>query len=249
MANELGYGPNETPQLNDVSFAAKPGTTTHIISPSTNDASALLGLLVGLYPPDHGIVTLDGANLDDLPLNTTRNSVVLVLQDPWIMSGTVADNIAFGDPTVSRERVEKVAKLACIDEIIASFPDGLDTETGEAGLELSTGERRLVALARALLRDPSVLLLEDPMRDLTAREETRAIKAINRTCRDRTTIITAQHFDASMFSTDQVLYLQHGRIAEADLDSALSGGLGPGPSPRRQRRSLRRTRHRLRVDR
>jgi len=218
VATGLDFTQGGSRVLADVSLRAEPGTSTHIIGPSTSDTAALLGLLVGLYPPEAGSIQLDGTELTELPLTTTRTSVALVLQDPWIMTGSIADNIAFGDPSVDRDRIEMMAKLACVDEFADRLPDGLDTAVGNDGAALTIGQSRRVALARALLRNPVVLLLEDPLRDLTAREETHALRAMNRAGAGRTTIITAPQFNPAMFAADQVLRLEAGRLESVGFD-------------------------------
>ncbi|MGI9611683.1 MAG: protein kinase domain-containing protein [Acidimicrobiales bacterium] len=216
----------------DISFEARPQTMTHVVSSSTTDSATLLGLLVGLYPAEDGDLTLDGAPVGQVPLASSRSSVVLVLQDPWIMSGTVADNIAFADPTVGRGDIEAVASLACLDELIAHLPDGLDTSLDyDNRFALTIGHRRLIALARALLRNPAVLLIEDPFRDLTAREETTMIRAVNQAGRNRTTVVTTQRFDPAMFTTDQVLLLEGGRLRSVTADGKPVPRQGPPPHP------------------
>jgi ABC-type thiamine transport system ATPase subunit len=233
-ASGLTYTNASAGSLLDVTFDALPGTMTHVVGSSTADSATLLGLLVGLYPPDGGVLTLDGKDVADIPPASSRSSVVLVLQDPWIMSGTVADNIAFGDPGADRTEMETVASLACLDEFIADLPEGMETPLGSDDRVAPTiGHRRLIALARALLRDPAVLLIEDPFRDLTTREETLMIKAVNEAGRDRTTIVTTQRFDPAMFSTDQVLLLEGGQLQAVPPsgDRVPLPGLPPHPDP------------------
>lgn len=216
----------------DISLEAEPGTMTHVVSSSSTDSAMLLGLLVGLYPSEGGELTLDGKPVAEIPSTGARSAIVLVLNDPWIMSGTVADNIAFGDPTVDRERIDEVVELACLGELIEYAPHGLGTPLGvDDGVAPTIGQRRRIALARALLRDPAVLLLEDPFCDLTTREETQMIKAINQAGRDRTTIVTTEHFDPAMFSTDQVLLLEDGRLQAVPPDGNRVALPGPPPIP------------------
>jgi energy-coupling factor transporter ATP-binding protein EcfA2 len=228
----LTYSNESAGSLLDVSFEARPGTMTHIVGSSTTDSATLLGLLVGLYPAEGGRLDLDGIPLAEIPIATARSSVVLVLQDPWIMSGTVAENITFGDPTIDQSRLEATSAIAGLDDVVADLPDGLDTVLGiDDRTALTVGNRRLVALARALLRDPAVLLIEDPFRDLTAREETQMIKAINGASRDRTTIVTTQCFDPALFSTDQVLLLENGRLKSVAPNGDRVPLPGPPPHP------------------
>ena len=216
----------------DISLEAQPGTMTHIVSSSSTESALLLGLLVGLYPPEDGALTLDGTPVADLPSTGGRSPIVLVLKDPWIMSGTVADNITFGDPTVDRKRIDEVVELACLGEFIAEAPEGLNSLLGgDDQLEPTIGQRRRIALARALLRDPVVLLLEDPFGDLTTREETKMIKAINQAGRHRTTVVTTEHFDPAMFTTDQVLLLEDGRLQPVPPDGTRVALPGPPPLP------------------
>ncbi len=232
VATGLTYDNPDTGTLLDVSLEAMPGTITHVVSSSTTDSAMLLGLLVGLYPSAGGALTLDGTTITDIPAATARSSIVLVLKDPWIMAGSVADNISFGDPTVDRARIEAVASLVGLDEFLRQTPDGLDTPLGAGDVAgPSTGTRRLIALARALLRNPAVLLIEDPFRDLSAREETQMLQAVNAAGRDRTTIVTTQHFDPAMFSTDQVLLLEAGRLARVRPDGRRVALPGPPPLP------------------
>ena len=233
-ASGLTYSNSGAGSLLDLTFEAKPGTMTHVVGSSTTDSATLLGLLVGLYPADGGQLTLDGTVTSQLPVATARSSIVLVLQDPWIMSGTVADNITFGDPAIDDEQLATVAALACLDELAADLANGLDTTISCDDRDLLTiGQRRLIALARALLRDPAVLLLEDPFRDLTTREETLMIQAVNQAGQGRTTIVTTQRFDPAMFSTDQVLLLEDGRVQAVPPDGhrVPLPGLPPHPDP------------------
>ncbi len=210
----IHYANGQAGALVDLDLVADPGTITHVAVHSAADGSTLLGLLVGMYAPHAGSISLDGTDYRDLPPVTTRSLVALVLNDPWMMEGTIADNITFGDPAVSRERILTVARLACVDELAAQYPEGLDEPIDRA--KLSAGDRRLIALARVLLRDPRVLLLEDPMGGLSAKDETRALKALRRAAKDRTTIVTSQTFDSSRSVADQLLRLEAGRVTDRD---------------------------------
>lgn len=232
VASRLTYTNASAGSPLDISFEARPQTMTHVVSSSTTDSATLLGLLVGLYPAEGGELALDGSPVGEIPLASSRSSVVLVLQDPWIMSGTVADNIAFADPTVGRGQIEAVASLACLDELLAHLPDGLDTSLDcDNRVALTIGHRRLIALARALLRDPAVLLIEDPFRDLTTREETTMIRAVNQAGSNRTTVVTTQRFDPAMFTTDQVLLLEGGQLRSVAADGQRVPLPGPPPHP------------------
>lgn len=211
-ATGIQYAAAPAGALFDLDFDAPAGTATHIVAQSGADASTLLGLLVGLYTPEAGVITLDGVDYRDLPQQAIRARVALVLNDPWMMDGSLAENITFGDPSISWDRVESVARLSCVDEIASRYDDGLHTRVEK--VELSTGDRRLIALARALLRNCHVLLLEDPLRGLTAAEETRALKALKRAAKNRTTIITSSGLDPSRSLCDHLLRLEAGRLTD-----------------------------------
>ncbi len=200
------------------------GTKTCIVGSTGTDQAALLALILGLYRPERGSITVDGVDVASPALETDRESVAAVLADPWLVDGTVADNIAFGRPGVSRTEVESVGQQLGIDGFVGQLPDGYDTIVGTADdrptTELSIGQRRRIALARALIRNPGVLLLEEPTTDLGIEEERLMIRAIDVASHGRTTLIATHRLSLARRS-DAVLVIENGRIVAYQ-------GSGPG---------------------
>ncbi|MEL7158779.1 MAG: ATP-binding cassette domain-containing protein, partial [Actinomycetota bacterium] len=199
--------------LVDVSVMLKAGSITYVLGPSSEERSALLRLLLGVEALSSGVVRLDGADLEDLPLAEARERIALALSEPWLTDGTIADNIAFGQRAVDREQIVRAAKLACVDSFCADWDLGLDTVVTEEAPELTVGQRRLVALARAVVRQPSVLLIEEPTLGLDAQEETLAIKALQRVAKGRTTVVAAHRLHYAR-RPDRLLRLERGHLVE-----------------------------------
>lgn len=199
--------------LVDVSFTLTAGSITYVLGPSSEERSALLRLLLGVGSPTTGTIRLDGSDLRDLPLADAREQVSLALCDPWLTAGSIADNIAFGHPRVEREQIVRAAKLACVSSFTDDWELGLDTQVAEEAPELTVGQRRLVALARAVVRQPTVLLVEEPTKGLDAQEETLAIKALKRVSRGRTTVVAAHRLHYAR-RPNRLLRIERGRVVE-----------------------------------
>lgn len=199
--------------LVDVSVALETGSTNYVLGPSPEERSALLRLLLGVESPTTGVLRIDGSDLRELPLATARDTIALALSDPWLTSGSIADNIAFGHRGLDREQIVRAAKLACVDSFTDEWELGIDTVVSEEAPELTVGQRRLVALARAVVRQPAVLLIDEPTRGLDAQEETIAIKALRRVARGRTTLVAAHRLHYAG-RPDRLLRLERGRLVE-----------------------------------
>jgi ABC-type multidrug transport system fused ATPase/permease subunit len=209
----LAFNRAGTEVLADVSFASNPGTTTTIVGSTGEDHASLLGLLRGLYPPSAGTIRIDGADLAELPLCQARSLVALALEEPWLVRGTVAENISFGLARSDRARIEQVTRLACLD----GLPGGLEAEVGYNGARLTPAQRRRLSLARALLRDPSLLLIEEPTKGLDARETSLAIRAVNRAGQGRTTVVVTRGRQLTWHS-DQVFAIDRGKLVATSPD-------------------------------
>ncbi|MEM8922899.1 MAG: ATP-binding cassette domain-containing protein [Actinomycetota bacterium] len=199
--------------LTDLSVDVEAGSITYVLGGSSDERSALLRLLLGVEEPTSGSIRLDGVDLSELPLAESRGSITIALSDPWLTAGTIADNIAFGHTGVDRTQIMQAAKLACVDSFVTSLDLGLDAIVTEEAPELTVGQRRLVALARAVVRQPAVLLIEEPTRDLDPEEETLAIKALQRVARGRTTIVAARRLHYAR-RPNRLLRLERGRVVE-----------------------------------
>jgi ATP-binding cassette subfamily B protein len=182
--------------------------------------STLLSLLLRLYDPDAGSITLDGADLRALTTDSLRERIALVPQDPWIVDGTVGGNIAFGRPDAGRDDVERAARTALVHEFVERMPDGYDTVVGEGGVLLSGGQRRRLALARALLRGSPILLLDEPTSGLDAASEHAVIRAIERAATGRMVLVVSHRLRVATLA-DRVLVLAEGRVAEAGAPAEL----------------------------
>ncbi|MEM6394410.1 MAG: ABC transporter ATP-binding protein, partial [Planctomycetota bacterium] len=205
-----GVGPTV---LEDVSFAAEPGQTIAIVGATGAGKSTLLSLIPRFYDPTVGRVTLDGTDLKDLELDDLRRSVGIVFQESFLFSHTVAENIAFGYPEASREQIERAAAVAQADEFIRELPEGYDTVLSEAGGNLSGGQRQRLAIARAVLLEPAVLLLDDPTAAIDPDTEHEILSAMDRAMSGRTTFVVA-HRLSTLRRADLVLVLEKGRIVE-----------------------------------
>jgi len=200
--------------LNGVSFEVKAGTFCAILGPSGAGKSTIADLLVRLLDPDSGRITIDGADLRDLRLEALRSEVVLVDQTAHLFNASIAENIAYAQPKSTRAQIESAGTQAGLDELIRRLPEGYDTKTGERGLALSAGERQRIALARALLRKPSVLILDEPTSALDPETE----KIVARNLREALisqTVIIITHRPALAEIADQVVTLRDGKTTTA----------------------------------
>ena len=205
------YGPDRPWVLEGVNLEIRPGQYIAFVGPSGSGKSTLMRLLVRMYCPSAGRILLDGKPFEELDEEVLRAQIAFVPQEPFLFSETIAYNIAFGRPEATRAEIEQAARLAALDWEV--FPQGLDTRVGERGITLSGGQRQRVMIARALIMQPRVLVLDDALSSVDLATEARIIGAIRAWRADRTLILVS-HRIAAVQEADCIYYLEGGRIRE-----------------------------------
>jgi ATP-binding cassette, subfamily B, bacterial len=209
----FSYEPGR-PVLEHVSFTVEPGETVAIVGLTGAGKTTLVSLISRFFDPSSGQVRVDGRPLTDFSLRSLREQVAIVLQDPVLMSGSIADNIRYGRLEASNADVEAAAKAAYAHDFISKLPQGYDTQLGQDGAQLSGGERQRVSIARALLRDAPLLILDEPTSALDARAESHIFDALARLMQNRTTFVIA-HRLSTVRHADKILVLDAGRVIGA----------------------------------
>jgi len=208
----FAYKPG-VPVLKDVSFRAAPGSTTALVGSSGSGKSTLVGLVLAFHRPERGRVMVDGRDLNTVRLADYRTQLGVVLQDNFLFDGTIAENIAFARPHATRAEIEAVARIAHCDEFIAQFDEQYDTVVGERGVKLSGGQRQRISIARAILADPRILVLDEATSSLDSESEAKIQDGLRALRRGRTTFVIA-HRLSTIRSADQILVLEGGKIVE-----------------------------------
>lgn len=201
------------PVLTDVTVEASPGETIALVGPTGAGKSTLMSLILRYFDPWEGRVTFDGIDIRTIKLSSLRAQVAIVLQEPFLLPLTVAENIAYGLPKASRAKIEAAAIAANVDEFIRHLPDGYDTIIGERGATLSGGEKQRLAIARALLKNAPVLILDEPTSALDAQTEALLLEALERLIDGRTTLIIA-HRLSTIRKANRIVVLEEGKIVE-----------------------------------
>jgi ATP-binding cassette subfamily B protein len=202
------------PVLDGVSFTVHAGETLAVVGPSGSGKSTIADLVLRLLDPDSGAVRIDGRDLRSVSLADLRRSVVLVDQEPFVFHTTIAENLRYARPSATQQDLEDAARAAGIDTFIRGLPRQYDTEVGERGMALSAGERQRLALARAFLSDPAVLVLDEPTSSLDPIAERRVVAGYEALMRGRTTILISHRLELAM-QADRILVLDGARIVES----------------------------------
>ena len=209
----FGYLPN-MPVLRDVTLRANVGTVTAIVGATGSGKSTLMSLLLRLYETDAGIISINDTHLSSIQLDSLRRGVAIALQQNTLFASSVADNIAYAFADASRADVEAAAKVACAHEFIQQMPQGYDTELGERGGDLSTGERQRLSIARAVIRDTPILVLDEPTASLDAETEVAVLQNLSDWASERIVFLIT-HRLSTIRSADQIAFLEDGVIREA----------------------------------
>ncbi|MDR2701430.1 MAG: ABC transporter ATP-binding protein/permease [Spirochaetaceae bacterium] len=204
---------DETPVLENISFEVKPGQTLALVGPTGVGKTTIIQLAARFYDPKAGRITIDGYDLRDVTQNSLRNQMSLVLQDTFLFNGTIAENIAYAKPAASQQEIEDAAKTAGVYEDIMEMPSQFDTETGERGIRLSGGQKQRISIARAVLRDSPVLILDEATASVDMQTEAQIQAAIAK-MRGNRTIIAIAHRLSTIKNADIILVLRDGRIIQ-----------------------------------
>jgi ATP-binding cassette subfamily B protein len=209
----FSYRPND-PVLRSTSFRARPGRVTALVGPSGAGKSTIFNLILRLYEVESGLILIDGKNIADVSRNSLRSNVTYVGQDAFLFHGTIRDNIRVGRSGATDTEIVSAARAAHAHEFIASFPNGYDTAVGEHGLQLSSGQRQRVAVARALLRDSPIVLLDEPTASLDSETEHHVQAAIARLFENRTIVVIAHRLQ-TVTHADRIHVIEKGAIVES----------------------------------
>lgn len=204
----------QQPVLKDVNFSARSGTVTAIVGSTGSGKSTLMSLLLRLYDPEGGIITINGMDLKHLRIESLRRNIAVALQQNVLFAATVRDNIAYSVEDAGDDAVRRAASVACADEFIETLPDGYDTELGERGSRLSSGQRQRLTIARAVVRDTPIVILDEPTASLDAETEQRVLQKLSEWGRDRI-IFLITHRLSTIRNADQIVFLEDGVIREA----------------------------------
>src|SRR6185295_16673674 len=206
--------------LGGISFRSEPGTVTALVGPSGSGKSTIIGLIAAFHTPARGVVTVDGVDLSTVRLDSYRSQLGVVLQDTFLFDGTIRENVAFSRPEASEEDVLRACRLARVDEFAEQFEEGYETIVGERGVKLSGGQRQRVSIARALLADPRILILDEATSSLDSESEALIQEGLAHLMKGRTTFVIA-HRLSTIRRADQILVVEEGRIVERGTHAEL----------------------------
>jgi subfamily B ATP-binding cassette protein MsbA len=215
----FGYEPDR-PVLRDISFSAEPGSLTALVGATGSGKTTTVSLIPRFYDPTTGTVRIDGQDIRNFTLNSLRSQISLVLQETLLFRPSVFENIAYGRPSASPEEVYAAAEAANATEFISTLPNGFDTVVGERGATLSGGQRQRIAIARALVRDAPILILDEPTVGLDAEAEAMVLEALTRLMANRTAFVVSHHFNIAQ-RADTILVVEGGRIVETGSHAGL----------------------------
>jgi ATP-binding cassette subfamily B protein len=221
----FGYSP-DNPVLTDISFEAKSGQVVGIFGMTGAGKSSLLGLIPRFYDPHQGRILADGQDLGELDLDAFRRQIGIVYQESFLFSNTVAANIAFGHPHATMEQIERAARIASAHEFIIGLPHGYETVLGESGVDLSGGQRQRLALARALILQPPILILDDPTASVDAKTENEIVSALRAAMTGRTAFVVSSRLSL-LRKADLILVLEDGRLTQTGTHDELVHRPGP----------------------
>ncbi len=208
------------PVLHDVTFDAQPGTVTALVGSSGSGKSTTIGLISSFHKPREGRVLVDGVDLSTVRLGSFRAQLGVVLQESFLFDGTIGENVAFARPGATMEAIENACRTARVDEFVERFPDGYDTIVGERGVKLSGGQRQRVSIARAILADPRILILDEATSSLDSETEALIQEGLGHLMRGRTTFVIA-HRLSTIRRADQILVMEGGHVVERGSHSVL----------------------------
>ncbi len=221
----FGYEPSQS-VLKDINLEIKPNTTVALVGPTGVGKTTMINLLYRFYDPDQGCIKVDGHDLRKIKLDSLRRQMAVVLQDNFLFSDTIMENIRYGRPDASDDEIRKVSEAVGAHEFIDKLPEGYETDVRERGGRLSVGQRQLISLARALLANPRILIMDEATSSIDAYTELIIQKALNRVLKNRTSIIIA-HRLSTVRNADKIVVLHEGKIAETGTHNELitKGGL------------------------
>ena len=211
--DHVNYYTNDDTVLKDISFHVEPGQTVGIIGATGSGKSSLVNLICRFYDVNQGRVLVDDIDVRNLNLQTLRGNIGIAMQDVFLFSDTIEGNIAYGNPDCTFEQVQAAAKIANADEFIREMPEGYDTIIGERGVGLSGGQKQRISLARAILKDPSIIILDDTTSAIDMETESMIQNELKKVSDERTVFIIA-HRISSIIHADQILVLDNGRLVE-----------------------------------
>ena len=211
--------------LKDVSFTVKPGESIALVGPTGAGKSTIVNLISRFYNVDSGRVLIDGQDISDVTINSLRSQMGIMMQDSFIFSGTIGDNIRYGKLTASEEEIQKASRIVCADEFISRMPGGYDTEVRERGSMLSQGQKQLISFARTLLSDPSILILDEATSSIDVQTEKALQTGLNAMLQGRTSFIIA-HRLSTIRDCDRIMYIDDGGILETGTHEELMAKKG-----------------------
>ena len=206
--------------LNDVSFQARPGTVTALVGPSGSGKSTIISLIAAFHSPNSGLVTVDGVDLSKVRLDSYRTQLGVVLQDTFLFDGSIEENVAFARPSATKEQILEACRIARVDEFAEAFEKKYDTIVGERGVKLSGGQRQRVSIARAILANPRILILDEATSSLDSESEALIQEGLKYLMQGRTTFVIA-HRLSTIRRADQILVVEGGRIVERGTHDVL----------------------------